>query len=62
MRKGRPPRPVYQLDPETGEILKSYESISAAARDTGAALANIHGACNGVYKTCCGFRWRYADA
>ena len=53
-------RPVLKIDPKTGETVKTYPSLAAAARDIpGAYSANIHAACNGRWPTSYGYRWQY---
>lgn len=54
-------RPVIQYDKHTGKRLKLFPSISAAARATGADIANIGVCCRDVDKSAYGYRWKYAD-
>lgn len=60
---GRPPesayKPVNLLD-EEGNIIKTYESIQAAAEDTGCRANGISKCCNGHLKTYMGRRWSHA--
>jgi hypothetical protein len=48
---------VEQIDPATGEVIKTYDSMSEAARDTG--CKNISRCCRGLAKTSGGYAWRY---
>ena len=60
-KKGKPMRPVYKIDKDTGEILKKYRCIGDAVRDTKAYnQSSIIDVCKGKRKTCAGFKWRYA--
>lgn len=54
-------RQVDMLDPVTGEILRTYNSASEAARANGLNNSKISAVCNGVRKTTGGFGWRYSD-
>lgn len=56
MRKGFR-RPVIQL--KNGEVIGRYESISDAARLTGAKKQNIHRVLSGKKQTTGGFEWKY---
>lgn len=38
----------------------SFYGFHEAAREMGLYAQNIHKACNGVYKTCGGYKWKYA--
>ena len=44
-----------------GEILKYYDSVSNASRETGINLGNISSCCNGHYHTAGGFIWEFVD-
>lgn len=48
---------VYQIDKDTDEIIKSFESIKQATEATGAT--HISGVCLGNRKTVGGFKWKY---
>lgn len=54
-------KPVAMLNIETGQILKTYNSASEAARDNGLNNSKISRVCNGVRKTTGGFGWKYLD-
>lgn len=49
---------LYMLDMKTREILKSFNSIADAARETGICDSNIAGACRGSRKTAGGYIWQ----
>jgi hypothetical protein len=49
-------RKVTQLD-LNGNIIKQYNSITEAERDTG--ISHISGVCRGKRKTAGGFKWKY---
>lgn len=55
----RLPKPVDQINPETGEIVASYPSVKEAVRQTGFGQTNISECCNGKRTTHKGFKWRY---
>ena len=53
-------KPVAKIDKATGEILETFESIAAAARDLGIPKGNhITEACRGTIKSAYGFYWKY---
>lgn len=56
-------RPVVQINPETGEAVTQYQSISEAARVIGVINSTIHSVVNreGYHKTAGGFGWIYLD-
>lgn len=54
-------KPVYMLDKSTGNIIKKFTSISDAAKETGAQVANISAVARGRAKTTCGYKWKYAN-
>lgn len=41
---------------DTGQV---YSSVTAAAKDVGAQIANLSAACNGKVKRCRGYRWAF---
>lgn len=51
------PSPVDMIDPATGAIIKSYDSIADAARD-GHSISSISRCCSGKSKTHHGFCWQ----
>lgn len=46
----------YSLE---GEFIKTWDSMTIAARELGVQKTNIHKCCNGNAKTCGGFIWKY---
>lgn len=50
-------RPVVRIGQDGVETV--YDSLTAAARDNSASLANIWLVCNGEQRTSAGFRWRW---
>lgn len=56
-------KPVLQLDKHTGEVIRRFDGVKEAARAMGDInrAGKISACCNGIRKTCFGFRWRYAD-
>jgi hypothetical protein len=51
-------QPVKKLS-LNGELLKTFPSIHEAAENINTSAGNMHGACNGRYKTFKGFVWAY---
>lgn len=53
--------PVKQIDIETGEVIATFESATAAARALGHKKgSHITEVCQGKNKTAYGYRWEYA--
>ena len=46
-------------DPETGEVVKTFVSISDAAREMGISSSNITMVCKGVRSKAGGYCWSY---
>ena len=54
--------PVEALDPKTGEVLHSFESIAAAQQFCNCGNSgNISAVCRGRGRTAYGYAWRYAE-
>jgi hypothetical protein len=58
---GRRPKAVHQIDKSTMIILKTYISITEAARQTNAHYPDISRCCNGKQKSAGGYLWRFAS-
>ena len=52
-------KPVLQLDKDTGEVIREWESANDAARELGISRGNISSCCNGKRNMTGGFRWRF---
>jgi hypothetical protein len=52
-------RRVHQIDPKSGEILKTWNSSREPQRVLG--ISNVSAVCNGKRKTMGGFIWKYAE-
>lgn len=53
--------PVNQLDLQTGEIIQTFESATAAARSLGKEKgSHITEVCKGIHKQAYGFGWEYS--
>lgn len=50
---------VEQIDIKTGKVIKVYESVSQALRETG--ITNIGSVANGRRKSAGGFGWKFLD-
>lgn len=57
MRAGRKIK-QYSLD---GELIRSWDSLSEAAKTLGFPVSNIHRCCQGLIKTSNGFVWRFQE-
>lgn len=51
-------KPVEQFTLE-GNLIKSHESVSLAAKELGLSQANISSVCSGKTKTCGGYIWKF---
>lgn len=58
---GKPPKVVEQLNIDGTILIKRYDSIKAATRETGVNDSHISYCCNGKRKSAGGYKWRYAD-
>lgn len=65
--KGSPIKPkdfsskkINQIDLKTGKIIKTYNSISEAAKDIKGDASSLSKVCRGVQKTSKGYGWSYA--
>lgn len=52
-------KPVKQLDKD-GNLIKVYDGIGIASRETGISASNICLCAKGERETCYGYRWEYA--
>lgn len=52
-------KPVFMMDKE-GNILKRFNSIGDAVRETGADISSLIRVCKGRQNTCVGYKWKYA--
>ena len=52
---------VEQINPITGQVLRIYPSIAAAANFMEISKSSIHNCSNGKRQTCAGFKWRFYD-
>ena len=55
-------RPIYQIDKDSGEIIKKWSYIMEACNELGMSISNIILCCKGKQKTAGGFKWAYADS
>lgn len=58
--KERVKKSVLQYD-LSGNLIKEYESIAAAAGSVNALAANVSNSCRKRHKTCSGFLWRFSN-
>lgn len=52
---------VFQIDNQTNEIVKIWDSAVDAAKGIGADSSNIYRVIYGEKNTCRGYKWKYAD-
>lgn len=52
---------VLQIDKETGEIIRKWNSIIEIVRELGLNGGALSRCCNGGLKSTGGFKWKYAD-
>lgn len=52
---------VQQIDMKSKQIIKTYDSVQAAAKDTKITPSNISMVCTGQRKTAGGYVWRYIE-
>lgn len=59
-RSRRARKRITQINPTTGEIVKTWGSSEEIVNTLGLPQSNISMVCNGKRKTCGGFNWQYA--
>lgn len=52
---------VIQIDNNTGEVIKTWDSAADVERELGICHANVAACCRGKNKTAGGFKWKYYD-
>ena len=53
---------VYQLDINTGEIIRTFDSLASATKKMGRWNSScISAVCHGIKKTCYGYKWSFVD-
>lgn len=52
---------VDMFDKDTGELLRSFDSIKEASKVTRTNYSALINCCRGVYKTAGGYVWRYSE-
>lgn len=53
-------KPVIQLS-LNGEVIQRFESVRSAAKSVNATNSRISDTCNGKYKTCKGYMWKWIE-
>lgn len=51
-------KPVLQVNKYTGEIIREYNSMTEASKDTGIYYGSINKCCNNITKSAGGYKWR----
>jgi len=54
-------KPVLQLDKDTGEVIRRFESYREVLRELNINRGNLSSALNGKNKTCAGYVWKYEN-
>jgi hypothetical protein len=60
-KAGKDKRKVCQLDKDTNEVIRVFDSIADAGRYINTRSSNISSVCKGLRNTCGGFKWGYFD-
>lgn len=55
------PKPVVQINPRSGEIIKVHDSINQAAKSVGVHSKGIRDVISGKQKTAGGYSWQFAN-
>ena len=58
---GRPAKPVAMLDLQTGQVLKTFKTLSSAGRETGINQFNIRTVCVGDRNHAGGYGWKFIN-
>ena len=51
---------IAQIDPKTGKIVRVWNGLKKASKETGASRAHIRNVANGKRNTARGYSWKYA--
>lgn len=54
-------KPINQIDKETGEIIKTWDSGTTIENELGFFGSNINKCCHNVINSCYGYRWQFAE-
>lgn len=54
-------RKILQLDKNTDELLRTWDTLKEAAQYYNVNPSNISHACRGRNKTSCGYKWKYCE-
>lgn len=61
MPKGGAFRAVQQINPETDEVISTFNSIKDASASTGASSTHIGSVCRGKRPLCGGYSWKFVE-
>lgn len=53
--------PIYQLNKNTGDIIREYDSLASAGRDLGVNTGKICLVCQGKRNSAYGYKWKYKE-
>ena len=59
--RGRPARAVAMLDLNTGEVLKTFETLASVKRETGINQFNVRSVCLGLRNHAGGYGWKFIN-
>lgn len=59
--RGRPARPVAMLDLLTRSVLRTFETLASAGRETGINQYNIRSVCIGTRNQAGGYGWKFIN-
>ena len=61
IKKDYSAKPVCQIDLKTGAVLKTFSSISEAAKSVNGDMSYISKVCRGIQHSSKGYGWKYLD-
>lgn len=59
--RGRPARAVAMLDLNTGEVLRTFETLASVKRETGINQFNVRSVCLGLRNHAGGYDWKFIN-
>lgn len=59
--KNKGNKPIYQINKDTNEILRTWNSLTEAARFFNISISSISKCCRKRTVTCGGYKWSYVD-
>lgn len=59
--RGRPAKAVAMLDLNTGEVLRTFETLASVKRETGINQFNVRSVCLGIRNHAGGYDWKFIN-